>query len=512
MNEPDLLTLLRSRAEKSPDAFALETTQEGHTTYEVLYRKVADNAAVLATATPGRRPRVGIVMPNGADMAVTLLSAACAGAALPFNPANRASELRSYFKDTRIDLLVIAEKDNGDASSVAAEFDIPVHHIGEGGVLIGLPETPGTPPAIDPDDVALVLLTSGSTGRPKSVPLTHRNVITSSFDVSRSMSLSPEDRCLSMWEQYHVGGLVDLLMAPLASGGTVICTPGFDSAEFFSLVESRNPSWFQGVPATINELVTFARRNELEPDLSSLRLIRSVAAPLSPQLMAEVENLFEKPVLQTYGMTEAGPLITSTGLAPGTRKPGSVGASCGCEIRVTDEGDKPVGPNVSGPLSIRGPNVFSGYENDPETNAAQFRGGWFFTGDIGYIDDDGDLFITGRIKQLINRGGEKINPQEVDDTLLAHPSVASAASFSVPHRTLGETISAAVVLRDGSSATEQDLKSHIGEHLASFKVPSRIYFLPDLPRNPIGKIDRLAVSTAAVASDTNKESAVEPAG
>jgi acyl-CoA synthetase (AMP-forming)/AMP-acid ligase II/acyl carrier protein len=492
----DILNLVRARAARNPDDIALEPAHGAPISYLALARRIERNAAQLAAFCPGRRPRIGIVLPNGADMAVTLLSVCCAGVAIPFNPAYRAKELESYFAETRIEALIVQSTDNGAAVTVAKKLGLPVLRVTAGAQFEDLADPQSTVPPPNPDHVALVLLTSGSTGRSKAVPLTHRNVCTSAGDVCRSMTLAPADRCLSMWEQYHVGGLVDLLLAPLYSGGTIICTDGFSAPEFFRMLGTKSPSWFQGVPTTLNELLVHARRNKLNPQPNSLRLIRSVAAPLSPQAMDEVQALFGKPVIQTYGMTEAGPLITSTGLAPELRKPGSVGRSCGPEVRIIGPDGKLAGTGVSGQIAIRGPNVFSGYENDPATNAERFRDGWFFTGDIGYLDAAGDMFITGRINQLINRGGEKVNPQEVDDSLLEHPAVAAAASFAVDHRTLGEDISAAVVLHPGAMATEEELRSFLSQHLAVFKIPSRIFFLDELPRNAIGKIDRRAVADA----------------
>lgn len=506
----DILSLIRSRAAERPDDIALEPVQGAPVSYRVLAERVERNAAQLAAFAAGRRPRAGIVLPNGIDMAITLLSAGCAGVAIPFNPSYRSKEFESYFKDTKIDLLIVHEAGTGEAVAVAERLGLPVLRVAEGARFKNLADPSSALPPPDPDAVALVLLTSGSTGRSKAVPLTHRNVCASAGDVCRSMHLGTADRCLSMWEQYHVGGLVDLLLAPLYSGGVIISTPGFNAAEFFRLLEQKKPTWFQGVPTTLNELLVHARRIKLVPRSNSLRLVRSVAAPLPPQVMAEVQELFGKPVLQTYGMTEAGPLITSTGLAAELRKPGSVGRSCGPELRITGPDGDRAGVGVSGQISIRGPNVFSGYENDPDINAERFRDGWFFTGDIGYLDADGDMFITGRINQLINRGGEKVNPQEVDDALLVHPAVVASASFSVKHRTLGEDVSAAVVLRPDAAVTEEELRKFLGLHLAAFKIPSRIFFLDELPRNAIGKIDRLAVAEAAAASLEAKSTYIAP--
>lgn len=310
-----------------------------------------------------------------------------------------------------------------------------------------------------------------------------------------------------MWEQFHVGGLVDLLLAPLHSGGTIIPTRGFNSEGFFELLDSHRPSWFQGVPTTVGELLLTARRNGLTPRNSSLRLIRSVAAPLSPSTMTEVESLFGVPVVTTFGMTEASPLVTSTSLEPTVRKPGSVGTSCGTEIAILDDAGQSAGHDREGEVAIRGPNVFDGYEDDPEANATAFRNGWFRTGDLGRIDIDGHLFLTGRIKELINRGGEKVNVREVDDALQRHPAVAQAAAYPVPHRTLGEDVGASVVLKPDTPTTVEELRQFLHRELASFKVPRQIRFVDALPRNAVGKIDRRTLAEAAAA--TPAESAEE---
>ena len=439
-----------------------------------------------------RRPRIAIVMPNGAELSIALLAASIAGEAAPFNPASTAPELDVYFRDTGVDAVLLRADDNGPAVAVAEAAGLPLLRLTPRLEIAGFEASAGSAPQATPDDVALVLLTSGSTGRPKIVPLTHRNVCTSAHDVARSLGLTESDRCLTMWEQYHIGGLVDLLLAPLAAGGCVILTPGFDADRCLELVRSHRPTWFQAVPTTLNELVFRARQRGLAPRPNSLRLVRSVAAALAPALMGEVEALFGVPVIQTFGMTEAGPLITSTGLHPADRLPGSVGRSCGPEIRIVAGAAQSAQGHATGEVAIRGENVFAGYENDDEANRLAFREGWFFTGDTGYVDDAGNLFLTGRIKQLINRGGEKVNPQEVDDALLCHPAVAEAATVAVRHRTLGEDVAAAVALK--APATADELRAFLTGRLAAFKIPGQILLLDRLPRNPVGKLDRTAVS------------------
>jgi len=499
---PDILTLLKHQASALGNKKALEFEGSESVSYRELHDHVVHIAQRLSAADlskPGQRPRIGIVLPNGLQMATTLLGVSVVGVALPFNPSYTLVEFETYFRETKIDALIVSDKDRHDAVLAATSLAIPVIRVDKDGEVLA-PFVHANPlSAPQPNDVALVLLTSGSTGRAKSVPLTHRNVCTSARDVCRSMALGSTDRCLAMWEQYHVGGLVDLLLAPLASGGTVICTKGFNAAEFYRLLDVAKPTWFQVVPTTLNDVVGYARRQRLNPRGTSLCLLRSVAAALSPRLMSEAEELFQLPVIATFGMTEAGPLITSTPLPPGVRKPGSVGKSCGCEIRITDMNGNTLSAGTEGQVAIRGDNVFAGYEGDTKANAAQFRDGWFFTGDLGRLDPEGELTLTGRLKQLINRGGEKVNPQEVDDALLSHPAVAEAACFPVAHQTLGEDVAAAVVLRSALGVDE--IRRHLATLLAPFKIPARIQVMESLPRNAVAKVDRLALAEAMSKAD-----------
>lgn len=492
---PDVATLLAKRARTHADRPAIETPEHETLSYAALGEHVAAIAAGLHAAgirSRRPRPRIAIVMPNGAAMAVALLGVTTVGEAAPFNPASTAAELDLYFRNTGVDAVLMRADDHGPAVAVAEASGLPILRLTSGLGIAGFERAAAIPPPAGPDNVALVLLTSGSTGRPKIVPLSHRNVCVSARDVCRSLRLTEADRCLCMWEQYHIGGLVDLLLAPLSSGGSVIATAGFDAPRFFELLRSKSPTWFQGVPPTLNELVQYARRRQLDVAPHSLRLVRSVAAALTPSLMQEIERLFQVPVIQTFGMTEAGPLITSTALPPAARTPGSVGRSCGPEIRIVP-GRVPLHEDrAAGEVTIRGENVFAGYENDDEANRLAFRDGWFFTGDMGYLDEAGNLFLTGRIKQLINRGGEKINPQEVDDALACHPAVAEAATVAVPHKTLGEDVAAAVALK--AAVTAEELRRFLEPRIAAFKIPRQILLLDRLPRNPVGKIDKIAVS------------------
>lgn len=501
--------LLNHAASIDPDASAIVDTQaDAEISYSALSGAVSDLAAALVAGTPKRqeqrRPRIGLVLPNGPRLTVALLASAIAGEATPFNPALTVAEFERYFSVTGVNVVVLSDTEDGPAAIAAAALDLPVLRLRNDFSILGVSGAEKVVPP-DPDDIAMVLMTSGSTGVPKIVPLRHRNVCKSARDVAGSLELGTDDRCLVMWQQFHIGGLVDLLLAPLSVGGTIILTQGFNAAGFFDLRNRYAPTWFQGVPTSLGEILRYAESQNIANGSGSLRLIRSVAAALTPAVQTRLETFFDVPVIRTLGMTEAAPLITSTRLPPAVDKLGSVGRPCGPELCIFGEDGSAVETGVSGDIAIRGENVFPGYENDADANAAAFRDGWFFTGDRGHVDEDGDLFITGRVSEQINRGGYKIMPAEVEEALSRHADVREAAVFGVAHPTLGEDIAAAVVTKAGASITAGDLRDHLGNIVAPNKIPARIVIRETLPRNPVGKVDRLALALeiSALTDDTS---------
>jgi acyl-CoA synthetase (AMP-forming)/AMP-acid ligase II len=344
------------------------------------------------------------------------------------------------------------------------------------------------------DDVALVLHTSGTTSRPKIVPLTQANVCASAAHIQASLHLGPEDRCLNVMPLFHIHGLIGVMLASMAAGASVVATPGFDAIKFFSWLDEFQPNWYSAVPTMHQMIVARAPRNQEVVDRARLRLIRSSSAALPPQVMADLERVFRAPVIESYGMTEAAHQMASNPLPPRARKPGSVGVAAGPAIAVLDDEARPLAPGQTGEIAIRGPNVTPGYENNPDANRQAFTKGWFRTGDQGYLDPEGYLFITGRLKEIINRGGEKISPREVDEVLLDHPAVQQVVTFALPHPKLGEEVAAAVVLRDGQKPTEKELREFALQRLADFKVPSRIVFLQEIPKGPTGKLQRIGLA------------------
>jgi acyl-CoA synthetase (AMP-forming)/AMP-acid ligase II len=293
---------------------------------------------------------------------------------------------------------------------------------------------------------------------------------------------------------FHIHGLIAAVLASLAAGGSVCCTPGFNAFRFFSILDAEKPSWLTAVPTMYQSLLGLAERNKEIIARGRLKLIRSSSASLPPQVMVELEKMFGVPVIESYGMTEAAHQMASNPMPPRARFAGSVGVAAGPEIAVMSPEGELVATGELGEVVIRGPNVTSGYEANPDANAAAFAHGWFHTGDQGYIDADGYLRLTGRLKEIINRGGEKISPLEVDTALMDHPAVAQVVTFAAPNEMFGEEVAAAVVLREGHTLSEDDLRQFAATKLAAFKVPTRILFVAEIPKGDTGKLQRIGLA------------------
>jgi acyl-CoA synthetase (AMP-forming)/AMP-acid ligase II len=374
----------------------------------------------------------------------------------------------------------------------AGRFELAAEDGGGGGA----PAARGGPAG--PDDEALVLHTSGTTSRPKIVPLLHRNLAASAGHIGATLALTPADRCLNVMPLFHIHGLVAAVLSSLAAGASVCCTPGFNALRFFAWLDEVRPTWYTAVPTMHQAILARAPRNPESVERAALRLIRSSSASLPPQVMRELEATFRCPVIESYGMTEAAHQMTSSPLPPGARKPGSVGVAAGPEVRVADDADGFVPAGGTGEVCISGPNVTPGYEGNPDANAKAFfeAGGrrWFRTGDQGVMDEEGYLRITGRLKEIINRGGEKVSPLEVDEVLMDHPAVQQVVTFAMPHEKLGEEVAAAVVLREGAGADEAELRRFAAGRLADFKVPRRVVVLPEIPKGATGKLQRIGLA------------------
>ena len=318
-----------------------------------------------------------------------------------------------------------------------------------------------------------------------------------------SYQLGQDDVSLCVMPLFHVHGLVASALATFASGGTVVVPSAFNPFSFWRLVRTHGVTWYSAVP-TIHQLLLARLGAERPPGAEGLRFIRSCSAALPPEAMAQLESRLDVPMLEAYGMTEAAHQMASNPLPPGTRKPGTVGPGTGVRIGILGPDGSELPAGQPGEVVIAGPNVIDGYEDNPAANAASFTAGWFRTGDQGVIDDDGYLRLTGRIKELINRGGEKIAPREIDDALLSHPAVADAVAFGVPHPVWGEEVAAAVVLR--RPVSESELVAWCRDRLAPFKCPGKLHIVDAIPKTATGKVQRLDVA-ARFAADASASGA-----
>lgn len=487
--------LLKAQALENTDSIAILKPDGEGITFGALALAVDALAATINAVVPKRadRPlRLGLALPNGPECMILQLAAMSLGTLVPFNSKGTFSEYETLFDACEIDCLLAMAGEESEAINAAQALDILPLRLTASLEIAGMKQAAPLPYAASPDEVAAIMLTSGSTGVPKLVPLTHRNLCRSASDVATSVSLTKDDLCLVMWEQFHIGGLVDLLLAPLSVGGCVLAGGSFNADSFFALSQRYEPTWFQVVPTTLRELVREKDRQTIEAVSPRLRFVRSVAAATSDGLITAAESAFGVPVVRTLGMTEAGPLITSTTLPPEQSSPGSVGQSAGTEIRIlSDDGDQ-LGQNASGHIAIRGENVFDGYLGNDALNTQSFREGWFLTGDLGYLNERGELFLTGRKKDLINRGGEKISPAEIDEALAAHPDIELAASFAVAHDRLGEDVACAFTA--SKQLDPNEIRAFLSSRLSKFKVPGQIYQVASMPTNPVGKIDRYALA------------------
>jgi len=465
--------------------------------YDQLQQQVASVSASLRQVGLGRGDRIALALPNGLETIVCFLAASTVGTAAPLNPAYTVDEFKFYLEDTGARALIVPPSHSEEARDAAGN-KIPIIEAninGEGQVQLSSAQPVGPPRNAEyprPEDTALILHTSGTTSRPKRVPLSHANLMTSARNVAETYQLSTEDVSLCVMPLFHVHGLVASTFGTLFTGGTVVVPPRFNPLSFWTDVREHRVTWYSAVPTIHQVLIARIKAGARPAGAEHLRFIRSCSAALPPKMMAEGEEKFGVPMLEAYGMTEAAHQMASNPLPPGIRKPGSVGSGTAVSIAILNKAGDLLPFGTTGEVSIKGQNVFGGYEGNPEANASSFSNGWFRTGDQGYLDSEGYLTLVGRIKELINRGGEKISPREIDEVLLAHPAVAEAVCFGIEDRVYGEEVAAAVVL--SASTTEAELITHCRSSLADFKCPKVIYILESIPRTATGKIQRRNVA------------------
>ena len=502
----DARTITDLLAPLDGDAAALGAPGRPDLSFDGLRDQIARSGEQLNRFGLGREDGIAIVLPNGADMAAAFLAVANAATAAPLNPGYRADEFEFYLNDLDARAVIVQVGVDSPVRGVARRLGIPLIELepqpdGPAGTfnLSADPTTrpggaPLRPGAAEADDVALMLHTSGTTSRPKIVPLRQRNLIATARHIRATLDLTSQDRCLNMMPLFHIHGLMAGVLASVGAGGCTWCSPGFNAMQMFGWLREAKPSWYTAVPTMHQLILARASRNADTLAQTELRLIRSSSSSLPPTVMAELEDAFNAPVIESYGMTEAAHQMSSNPLPPLERKPGSVGPAAGPEIALMDEDGALLAMGQRGEVVIRGPNVTDGYRNNPDANAAAFTRGWFRTGDQGVLDRDGYLTITGRLKEIINRGGEKISPREVDEALLQHPAVAQAVTFAMPHDRLGEEVAAAVVLRDGEDSDERAIRKFVGERIAEFKTPRRIVIIDEIPKGATGKVQRIGLA------------------
>jgi acyl-CoA synthetase (AMP-forming)/AMP-acid ligase II/acyl carrier protein len=523
---PTLWSLLRTAAMTRPDAVALLAPGRAPLNYAALFEHVVDMSEVLSRHGSLPSLRVAVVLPNGPEMASTFLAVASCAVCVPLNPGFGAGELKRLLEQTRADVVVAPTAPPAAAHAAAYDLGLPVIGLevdaaapaGRARVAADAAQVAGKGGAqrrARADDTALILHTSGTTARPKIVPIRQRQLIASAHAIAAHLALSEADRCLNVMPLFHIHGLIGALCASMAATSSVVCLPGFAGNAFVEAIAAFGPTWYTAVPTIHLAVLDHATLYRSMTPGHQFRFVRSCSAALPQRTLQALRELIGAPVVEAYGMTEATHQIASNPLPPGQCKPGSVGRPVDVDVALLDAAGQRVAAGASGEIAIRGPAVIDGYEGNAQADAAAFHAGWLRTGDEGRIDGDGYLYITGRLKDIVNRGGEKIAPREVEDALLEHPDVVEAVAYGVPHPTLGEDLRAAVVLTAGAVVTESELRRFAGSRLVDTKLPSTIMRVDAIPRGATGKVQRAGMAAllgtrthddgAAFADDTERE-------
>ena len=452
----------------------------------------------LAATNVKNSDRAAIVLPNGPLMASSFLSISSYMSAAPLNPSYKQEEFEFYLDDLKPKFLLVEPNSKSLAVIAAKNLNIPVFEM-----KISDNQPLGTFELFDKEtdyknpndyDEALVLHTSGTTSRPKIVPLSNLNIFTSAVNISKSLKLTADDHCLNIMPLFHIHGLIAVLSASAKVGASVCASNGFNALKFLDLAETQNITWYSGVPTMHQAILLRAQKNSDKAKKLNLRFIRSSSASLPPAIFEQLNDIFQTPVIEAYGMTEATHQMASNPLPPAIQKPGLVGIPAGPEICIMNYKNEKLSQGEIGEICIKGDNVTNGYENNPEANKQSFVNDWFRTGDEGFFDEDGYLKISGRLKEIINKGGEKISPLEVDNILMDFPPIDQALCFGYKDKMLGEDIAVAIKLKENKSCTEDDIKSYANEKLAKFKIPKKIFIVEDIPKGATGKLQRIGLA------------------
>ncbi len=498
-------TLKDLLAQGAESAAAVSAPGRTALSHGALRRLIETTLARLNSLGLGRNDRVAIVLDNGPEMATCFIACASGVASAPLNPAYRADEFEFYLSDLNAKALIVGRGSASPAVEVALKLGVPVLDLVSdpaapaGSFTLEPREARALTPAANggfaqPEDVSMVLHTSGTTSRPKIVPLSQGNLAASAMHIARTLQFTANDCGLNIMPLFHIHGLIAGVLAPLSAGSQVFCTPGFNALKFFAWMDEAKPTWYTAVPTMHQAILGRASRSADVIARHPLRFLRSSSSSIPPQVIRELEEVFKAPLIEAYGMTEATHQMCSNPLPPAVRKPGTVGPSGGPEVAIMAEDGTLLPRGETGEIVIRGPNVTRGYESNPTANAEAFVDGWFRTGDQGVMDADGYVSITGRLKEIINRGGEKISPREVDEILMDHPAVAQVVCFGMPHPKLGEEVAAVVVLREGQQATERELQDFVAQRAADFKVPKKVLFMAEIPKGATGKLQRIGLA------------------
>ena len=498
-----ITTLTELIAAHNGDRLAVGAPDREWMTYDGLRDLGKTVSSQLRTFGIGAKDRVAIVLQNGPDMATAFITIAQSATTAPLNPSYREEEFAFYLDDLKAKALVVEDGYEGPALAAGQSLGLQILRVhpkteagnfslsqdGEGTREAAKAETPTE------DDIALILHTSGTTSRPKIVPLLQSNVSASAQNIAKSLSLTSDDRCLNVMPLFHIHGLVAAVSATFAAGGSIWCAPGFDALRFFSWMKEATPTWYTAVPTMHQAILSRAGRNKETIDAVPLRFLRSSSASLPAQVMQELQKTFGAPVVEAYGMTEAAHQMCCNPL--NKQKPGAVGVAAGPEVAIAHEVENQIVDGM-GEVVISGPNVTPGYESNPKANEESFFMAdgkrWFRTGDRGSFDADGFLELTGRLKEIINRGGEKVSPLEVDGVLMDHPAIQQVVTFALPHPKLGEEVAAAVVLKDGEEVDERSIRTFAAERMADFKVPKKVVIMDEIPKGATGKMQRIGMA------------------
>ncbi len=486
------------------DNVFIQSPDEKEITYGELLNYIEDTYFKLCSLKIKKEDKIAIVLGNGSFMACTFIAIAANYTSCPLNPSYTKEEFKFYYDDLKVKAVIMEENKSVDAKEAANELGIKVINLKRENIsndialdINNIKNKDKYLPLSTEDDIAMVLHTSGTTSRPKMVPLSQKNLLASARNISNTLNLTENDKCLNIMPMFHIHGLIAAILAPIYKSGSIITPPGFDALKFFRWLDEYTPTWYTAVPTMHQAILARAPRNKAIIKNNQLKFIRSSSASLPSIVMKNLENTFNTSVIESYGMTEATHQMTSNPLPPSKRKAGSVGLAAGPEVALLC--DKEImhnikkNRNITGQIIIKGDNVTTGYINNPKANDESYIDGWFLTGDEGLFDEDGYLKITGRLKEIINRGGEKISPKEIDEILLEHKSIQQAVAFSVPHEKLGEDLYAAVIIKEKEDINENQIKEYCKQRLTQFKIPRKILIVDEIPKGATGKLQRIGL-------------------